>query len=129
MNETQKTICEWASSVFGYSVDLPRWYARLMEEIGELGEAILDEDPEQIAKEAADSVIMLIRIIGATGYDLPALINKKMAVNRAAEWNLKNGVGHRKSRGMGDGAAATTTPPRHFHAETEPTVEPNTKES
>jgi hypothetical protein len=44
--ETQQSICNWANATFGTGIDLPRWYTRLMEEIGELGEAILDEDLE-----------------------------------------------------------------------------------
>ena len=96
--ETQQSICNWANATFGTGIDLPVWYTRLMEEIGELGEAILDEDAEHIAKEAADAVIMLTRIVGATGRDLQTLIDAKMAINRAAEWNFKNGVGHRKTR-------------------------------
>lgn len=94
MSETQATIGEWADSVFGEVTDLPRAVARAAEEMQELKDAAdQGAPPHELIKEAADVTIVLMRLAQATGQDLMAAVDAKMAINRARQWRV-DGAGH-----------------------------------
>lgn len=86
MAETLETINQWAEETFGpIDSELAVLY-RLNKELLELEDAILDDFDEQIKIEAADCIVILMRL---TDWET---IEKKMAINRARKWEL-NGDG------------------------------------
>lgn len=96
MQETQKTICDWAEETFGPAPSLARIAARANEEMAELlRHATSGQAGEKLVEEAADVVIILYRIAENCGLDLLAAVDEKMVVNRAREWRLdKTGHGY-----------------------------------
>lgn len=92
--ETQLSISEWANSTFGPSGSTLRVAARANEEMAELLRWLsMDDAHPKALEEIADVVIILYRAAWRLGGDLHAEIDRKMAINRAREWNL-DGSGH-----------------------------------
>lgn len=123
MSETTKTIAEWQNETFGPAtttrarVDrswskidgaMARVFAfdltfhrpnlsravRAVEEMAELIETLLanDDDPKACA-EVADVQIVLAGIPAVHGKEQQDLVDAKMAINRARQWNV-TGDGH-----------------------------------
>jgi NTP pyrophosphatase (non-canonical NTP hydrolase) len=57
------------------------WFklAKAMEELGEVAEALIRDDPEHAAIECADVVICLAALCGVLGYDLATMVESKWA--------------------------------------------------
>ena len=90
MKETIETVTKWANETFGPAPVFLQ-VQRAMQEIDELWEKSLGyASNAEIAEEAADVCICLYRVIGTLD---PEAINKKMQVNRARKWDVRNGVG------------------------------------
>jgi len=83
MNETQKTVSQWADETFGLASSNTRVAARANEEMAELLRALTTNDTDQKAvEEAADVVIVLYRLAERMGMDLHSEIDRKMSINR-----------------------------------------------
>jgi Phosphoribosyl-ATP pyrophosphohydrolase. len=96
--ETQKTISDWAESVFGPSSSNARVAARANEEMAELLRILTADDQNIVdaAEEIADVIIVLSRLATRMGIDLAYEIDRKMQINRKREWKL-DGSGARLS--------------------------------
>ena len=89
MSENQKTISRWTNETFGPASSNARVAARANEEMAELLRALTADDRHPKAvEEAADVVIILYRLAERMGADLMAEIDRKMAINRARQWNV-----------------------------------------
>lgn len=95
MGETQKTIAIWANEVFGPAPSVARIAARANEEMAELLRHVTsgNADAYEIVVEAADVVIVLMRLAEVCRRDLMAEVEDKMAINRQRRWQ-KDGTGH-----------------------------------
>jgi hypothetical protein len=90
--ETQKSINEWADSVFGNNYDIAAARNRAVDEMGEF---IVARDISAVITEAADIVITLYRLAAVAGFDLQTEIDRKMQINRARVWIAHgDGTGH-----------------------------------
>lgn len=89
MFECQASISSWAEQTFGPSSSNARVASRANEEMAELLRALTADDNHPNAiEEAADVVIVLFRLAGRMGESLMAEVDRKMAINRAREWNV-----------------------------------------
>lgn len=98
MIETQQTISQWAEQTFGPAGSNLRVAVRANQEMAELLTrlAINDNDPAA-ATEIADIVITLYRVATRLNKDIDAEVQRKMAINRAREWELDgSGCGQHK---------------------------------
>ncbi len=84
--ETSKTILKWGDETFGEVSNPLALINRARMEMDELEEALTDNDKEEAAKEAADVVILLHRLVGLMGKELSEEVDKKMAINRNRTW-------------------------------------------
>jgi NTP pyrophosphatase (non-canonical NTP hydrolase) len=105
--ENQKTISDWATSVFGEPKSIVTIARRALDEMGELlikagaievWESVedipVDEEYEGLASEAADVTIILMQLCEMVGLDLLEEIDIKMKKNRERKWKTDgNGVG------------------------------------
>jgi NTP pyrophosphatase (non-canonical NTP hydrolase) len=108
--ETQSTITAWITETFGEpagKLSNPAGKlsiaARANEEMAELIMALaIGEGSPKVIEECADIVILLYQLAERMGHDLHTAINAKMAVNRAREWTVRNGIGyHERDRDYG----------------------------
>lgn len=94
MSETQQTISQWANETFGEPVTNLSIARRAQKEMDELVLGLIHNDADLHAPvEAADVIIVLMRIFERFGTTWQAEVNKKMAINRARKWVL-DGNGH-----------------------------------
>ena len=94
INETQKSIVQWADETFGPATSVARVAARANEEMAELLRKVtIDDSAPEVVEEVADVVIVLCRVASMLGSDLAAEIDRKMAINRQREWR-KDNTGH-----------------------------------
>ena len=71
MTPLEVQLEEWHRRRYGETVDVSGTYRKLLEEVGELGEALLLDDYEKIEEEAADVGIVLTHLLrGATAGSL-----------------------------------------------------------
>lgn len=89
--ESQRSISEWADATFGTST-LPRIAIRASLEMHELIEAVAENDHVAMVEEAADVIIVLMRIFHYSDVDFMDVINRKMQKNRARKWT-RDGAG------------------------------------
>lgn len=83
--ETVQSVTNWANETFGPAT-IQRQVERAKEEFFELEQIMIRPcHPDKLAEEAADVCICLYRVIGTLD---PEAINKKMAKNRARQWNV-----------------------------------------
>ncbi len=85
-NETQQTVAAWGEDTFGPVADPSTLVERAVTEMTELKEAAGAADPEAMAAEAADVVILLYRLAATQGFDLARAVDEKMHVNRSRRW-------------------------------------------
>lgn len=94
MSETQASISAWANQTFGHPVSNLSIMNRAHDELSELGVALAIDDYDPFApEEAADVIIVLMRLFDRFGTDWQTEVDKKMAINRARTWVL-DGNGH-----------------------------------
>lgn len=94
MSETQQSITEWANATFGEPIHNESIATRALDEMHELLDALYDDDKHpKAADEAADVLIVLMRLFDRLGTTWQAEVDRKMAINRARKWNL-HGNGH-----------------------------------
>lgn len=93
--ETQRSISDWANATFGAVGSNASVAARANKEMAELLTALISDDAHPKAiEEAADVMIVLMRLAERCGMDLLGEVDRKMGVNRKREWNLDgNGNG------------------------------------
>lgn len=85
--ESVQSVTTWANTTFGQA-EIGVQIQRAAQEFDELFDTPLrdsDESRIKLAEEAADVCICLYRVIGTLD---PEAINKKMAINRARQWNV-----------------------------------------
>lgn len=93
-NETQQSISQWAHETFGDPVSNLSIAKRAEKEMKELLTSLEFLDRNTHAPvEAADVIIVLMRLFERFGTTWQAEVDKKMAVNRARTWVL-DGEGH-----------------------------------
>src|SRR5690606_3713518 len=73
MTNLEIQIALWHENRFGKAVNMPATYRKLMEEVGELGEALMRQDPEAIREESGDVAFVLAHILRAACPDHPSL--------------------------------------------------------
>jgi hypothetical protein len=95
MTETQESICAWANETFGRPVNNYSIVDRAHDEMCELLTSLEDNGDAcpQAPEEAADVIIVLMRLFERFGTTWQAEVDKKMAINRARRWTL-TGNGH-----------------------------------
>lgn len=106
MFECQASISSWAENTFGPSSSNARVAARANEEMSELlRDLTADDNNPHAIEEAADIVIVLMRLAGRMNRDLMAEVDRKMAVNRTRQWNVDaSGHGyHVRNKAVADG--------------------------
>lgn len=86
MMENQATISAWCDATFGKASNA-RVATRANEEMAELLRAVTeDENHPKAIEEAADIVIILFRLADRMGKNLMTEVDRKMAINRARQW-------------------------------------------
>lgn len=94
MSETQQSISEWANATFGEPISNMSIARRAQKEMAELVTGLLADDRDPAASvEAADVIIVLMRLFERMGTTWQIEVDKKMAINRARQWVL-DGNGH-----------------------------------
>lgn len=73
MTNLELQIESWHKRKFGRAVNLPASYKKLLEEVGELGEALMKQDYDAIREEAGDVAFVLTHIVRAACPDHPSL--------------------------------------------------------
>lgn len=87
--ENQKSVAAWIRDTFGASSTNITAASRANQEMAELLKALAADDAHpKAAEEAADVVICLVRLFDNLGVDMWAEVTKKMAKNRARQWQL-----------------------------------------
>jgi len=90
MTNLELQIQSWHERKFGKTVDVHATYRKLLEEIGELGEAIMIRDTNAIREEVGDVAFVLAHIVRAECPDHPSLSHAiAMALNKN-ETRLEN---------------------------------------
>lgn len=86
----QKEVNDWACKTFPASTKHSK-ISHLKKELAELEAAT---DPEDIAEEAADCLILLLHLAGEFKFDLLAKARHKLAINKKRQWGAPdcNGV-------------------------------------
>ena len=82
MNDTEVQLWKWHVSQYGEGVDIPATYRKLLEEIGELGEALMHKDDSAFL-EAGDCAVLLLMIL--CGLNYPSLSTAMSEVLRKLE--------------------------------------------
>lgn len=90
--ETQQSVSHWAEQIFGPIAEPAVLVRRAETELQELLQAVQDGNTEEIGKETADVVILLMRLLEQNGLSLSNEVDKKMQENRARKW-IKKGDG------------------------------------
>lgn len=94
MKETQQTISDWANATFGVPTTDASIGWRANGELNELINALRDDDANPKAvEEAADVIIVLMRLFQRRGVQFWDEVEKKMKVNRGRKWT-RTGDGH-----------------------------------
>lgn len=91
----QKLVVEWADSVFPDRTPEQAFRKLMEEEIEEMKRSPKDEG------EFADAVIVLLDLAHLTGIDVNHAVKKKMEINKARKWKLKDGL-FKHIRGEGE---------------------------
>lgn len=102
-HETQDTMSAWAEATFGKSGSDYNVVRRAASEFEELKAELEYPDGEPkhpadvkldaVLEEAADVIIVLMRLFARNGRSCQAEIDRKMAINRQRRWK-RDGVGH-----------------------------------
>lgn len=56
-------LIEWHNRNYGEAIDVPGTFRHLLEEVGELGEALLLNDQRKIREEAGDAAVLLFHVL------------------------------------------------------------------
>ena len=92
MTNGELNLWQWHVSEYGEGVDVPATYRKLLEEVGELGEALIQNDPDAIHEEMADVGALCFILAKGLGFDglssglLPCAYNKL----ETARWKAKH---------------------------------------
>ena len=87
--ETQTTVARWAQETFGEVPSVLAVAIRANTEMAELlKELLIDDKSPKALEEIADVFIVLYRAASLLGGDVYEAIDRKMAINRAREWDL-----------------------------------------
>jgi NTP pyrophosphatase (non-canonical NTP hydrolase) len=82
-NGIEQRLWEWHRTHYGPTVSLSRTYRKLLEEVGELGEALMEGSPGDALTEAGDvATLLLMVVVGLNGEGLEsvmAIAEKKLA--------------------------------------------------
>ena len=80
-HDIEQRLKEWHNRKYGPDVNIPATYKKLLEEVGELGEALMAGSSIDIDEEAADVAIVLIHLLrGSAGMSLAGAILRKLPV-------------------------------------------------
>ncbi len=94
LHETQESITDWANETFGEPESNLSIALRAQEEMMELiGKLTDDDDSIEAPIEAADVIIILMRLFSSFNVPSNTVITAKMEVNRKRKW-LSSGDGH-----------------------------------
>lgn len=92
MDELQKEITEWANATFGYNgtSSIVSSLCHLEDEVRELRQAVEQSaSKEEVLKEYADCLIILLHTARSLGFSVPALetgVRFKFLINTLREW-------------------------------------------
>jgi len=73
MTLTEQQLWDWHVKEYGEGVDVPATYRKLLEEVGELGEALMNGDEREAKMEAGDCAVLLLMILRGMGENSLAL--------------------------------------------------------
>jgi len=73
MTNLEQQAAQWHENTFGKTVNVPATYKKLLEEVGELGEALMRQNPVEIKEESGDVVLVMMHLVRATCPDAPSL--------------------------------------------------------
>lgn len=83
MTNLEQQIAMWHERRFGPHVDVPATYRKLMEEVGELGEALMRHDSDGVYEETGDVAMVLCHLLrGAVGDDRGLLLALAAAADK-----------------------------------------------
>jgi NTP pyrophosphatase (non-canonical NTP hydrolase) len=92
--ELQKDVSQWAERTFGPVGSNASVAARANKEMSELLMTLATNDTNpKAAEEAADVLLVLLRLADRMGFDIVREAEKKMVVNHGRKWKL-DGNGH-----------------------------------
>lgn len=75
MTDLELQVASWHERKYGKNINIPATYKKLLEEVGELGEAIMTYDADAIYEEAGDIAFVLMHIIRDMYPDNPSLMD------------------------------------------------------
>lgn len=75
MTNLELQVAQWHENTFGKRVDIPATYKKLLEEVGELGEALMRQNQDEITEEAGDVALVLMHLIRGSCPDTPGIID------------------------------------------------------
>lgn len=94
LTELQKDVSQWAETTFGSVGSNASVAARANKEMSELLMALAVDDNNPSAPcEAADVLLVLLRLADRMGFDLMQVAEEKMEMNKRRDWQL-DGNGH-----------------------------------
>ncbi len=76
-------LIAWHERNYGEGVDVPATFRKLLEEVGELGEALLLNDRRKIWEEAGDVGVLLFHVLRGACPDDPACDPASLSVAMA----------------------------------------------
>lgn len=76
-------LIDWHNRNYGEAVDVPATFRHLLEEVGELGEALLLNDRRKIWEEAGDVAVLLFHVLRGACPDDTACNPASLAVAMA----------------------------------------------
>ena len=73
MTNLELQIEAWHNAKFGKDVKIPETYRKLCEEVGELGQALMKQDSENIGEEIGDIIFVLTHLLRKCCPDRPSI--------------------------------------------------------
>lgn len=68
MTNLEQQLWQWHVGHYGDDVDIPATYRKLVEEVGELGEALMNKTADKARMEAGDVGVLLLIVLRGMGY-------------------------------------------------------------
>jgi len=81
MSNIEEKLWQWHVEHYGDAVDLnvPATYRKLLEEVGELGEALMNNNDDEAKMEAGDCCVLLLVILRGLGQTVSGAMEAAMA--------------------------------------------------
>ncbi len=92
MTNLELELIAWHERHYGPAVDIPATYRKLLEEVGELGEALMRGDQAAVREEAGDVAIVLFHVLRGAVSGASLMMAMDAALNKCetAQWRAKH---------------------------------------